>query len=135
MTAEQQAPFGSGFGYRSTAADVLKGIDLDARRAAEMALRMGVPKTNIREVKNEQVTREGLSAALKALSARIAKDDRVFIYYSGHGTQVVNRFGRPGCSEGLATYEGYAYFDADLRSDLDLLGKVCTTPAETAVVA
>jgi 3-oxoacyl-ACP reductase-like protein len=28
MTAEQQAPFGSGFGYRSTAADVLKGIDL-----------------------------------------------------------------------------------------------------------
>lgn len=31
MTAEQQAPFGSGFGLRSTAADVLKGIDLKGR--------------------------------------------------------------------------------------------------------
>ena len=31
MTAEQQAPFGSGFGYRSTAADVLKGIDLKGK--------------------------------------------------------------------------------------------------------
>ena len=33
MTAEQQAPFGSGFGYRSTAADVLKGIDLKGKNA------------------------------------------------------------------------------------------------------
>jgi len=31
MTADQQAPFGSGFGYRSTAADVLKGIDLTGK--------------------------------------------------------------------------------------------------------
>ena len=31
MTADQQAPFGSGFGYRSTAADVLKGIDLKGK--------------------------------------------------------------------------------------------------------
>ena len=31
MTAEQQAPFGSGFGLRSTAADVLKGIDLKGK--------------------------------------------------------------------------------------------------------
>ena len=31
MTADQQAPFGSGFGLRSTAADVLKGIDLKGK--------------------------------------------------------------------------------------------------------
>jgi NAD(P)-dependent dehydrogenase (short-subunit alcohol dehydrogenase family) len=31
MTAEQQAPFGSGFGLRSTAAEVLKGIDLKGK--------------------------------------------------------------------------------------------------------
>lgn len=31
MTAEQQAPFGSGFGMRSTASDVLAGIDLKGR--------------------------------------------------------------------------------------------------------
>ena len=31
MTADQQAPFGSGFGYRSTAADVLEGIDLKGK--------------------------------------------------------------------------------------------------------
>lgn len=31
MTADQQAPFGSGFGYRSTAADVLKGVDLTGK--------------------------------------------------------------------------------------------------------
>ena len=33
MTAEQQTPFGSGFGMRSTAADVLKGIDLKGKNA------------------------------------------------------------------------------------------------------
>lgn len=33
MTAEQQAPIGSGFGLRSTAADVLKGIDLNGKNA------------------------------------------------------------------------------------------------------
>lgn len=31
MSAAQQTPFGSGFGYRSTAADVLKGIDLTGK--------------------------------------------------------------------------------------------------------
>jgi NAD(P)-dependent dehydrogenase (short-subunit alcohol dehydrogenase family) len=31
MTAEQQAPMGTGFGLRSTAADVLKGIDLNGK--------------------------------------------------------------------------------------------------------
>lgn len=31
MTAQQQTPFGSGFGMRSTAADVLKGVDLKGK--------------------------------------------------------------------------------------------------------
>lgn len=33
MTAEQQAPIGSGFGLRTTAAEVLKGIDLKGKNA------------------------------------------------------------------------------------------------------
>lgn len=33
MTAEQQKPMGTGFGLRSTAADVLKGIDLKGKNA------------------------------------------------------------------------------------------------------
>ena len=103
----------------------LKGGARDAELAHDIALRMGVPAGNTVWLKNEQLTRSGLGQALKSLVARIARDDKVFIYFSGHGVQS-NRVGTPGepasgCSEALATYEGSVYYDADLRQDLDKL--------------
>ncbi len=99
----------------------LKGIDLDAMYAKEMAALMGVPSTNIRELKNNQATLAGMSNALRGLTGRIKKDDKVFIYYSGHGYQFNKTGGQSGCSEGLVAYEAGIYHDEALRNDLDNL--------------
>ena len=98
----------------------LDGIDLDARYAKEMAELMGVPRQNIREYKNSQLTLAGMRGAMQGLTSRIKKDDKVFLYYSGHGHQT-NKSGGSGCTEALVTHEPALYYDAALRSDLENL--------------
>jgi len=100
----------------------LPGIDLDANNARKIARGMGIPEKNITEVKNEQLTWDGMKSALADLVARIAQDDKVFIYYSGHGAQQVNTGGSKKCSEGLVAQDVRLYYDRDLEADLATLG-------------
>ena len=99
----------------------LPGIDRDAEKAKEMAERMGVPRGNIHEVMNQQLTLAGMSGALEDLTRRIKDGDKVFIYYSGHGHQVSRVGGGQGCSEGLVSHDGRLFFDFDLQKELDSL--------------
>lgn len=97
----------------------LDGIDLDAKQARTIAHGMGVPSGNIVEVKNRELTLQGMSGALQALAGRISKGDNVFIYYSGHGSQVAALAGASRkCSEGLVAQDLRLYFDQTLQSDL-----------------
>lgn len=98
----------------------LNGIDKDASMARDMAQRMNVPSTNILEVKNQQLTLDGMRNAIRSLTNRIKEGDKVFIYYSGHGHQV-NKQGGGGCTEGLVTYDARLYLDDALSADLDRL--------------
>lgn len=101
----------------------LPGLEHDARLARGMALAMGVPASRIVELKNAQLTRDGLSRALAALTARIARDDKVFIYYSGHGGRVAQAAGGPSkCSEGLVSHDVRMYMDQTVEADLAALG-------------
>jgi hypothetical protein len=98
----------------------LPGIDLDAANARQIAASMGVPAKNIIEVSNSRLTHEGFAAAFKGLTARIAKNDKVLIYYSGHGWQI------PGasagkCTQGMVSYELDLYRDVVVQADLDRL--------------
>lgn len=108
--------------YGDAVAD-LPGLDNDARNARRIAVAMGVPESRITELKNQQLTRAGISAALRDLAARIQRDDRVFLYFSGHGTQLPSRGGstKP-CSEGIVAQDRQIYYDQNLVDDLQTLG-------------
>jgi hypothetical protein len=99
----------------------LPGIDLDAANAKKIARAMGVSDSNILEYSNAQLTTSGMKSAINQLASKIRKDDKVFIYFSGHGGQVPGLSGS-GCSEGMVAHEGSLYYDRDLQTDLDTLG-------------
>lgn len=109
----------------STTTANLPGSEVDARQAAAMARRAGVPEANITLVKNEELSYDGMTAVIRALQRRVKPGDTVFIYYSGHGGQraAVGQTTHK-CSEGLVTYNRRLYLDADLEQDLsDLADK------------
>jgi hypothetical protein len=100
----------------------LPGLDNDARNARRIAAAMGVADANITELKNQQLTLAGMAGAVRALTTRIRQDDRVFIYYSGHGAQVNNTpGGAKPCSEGIVAQDIKLYDDKTLVDDLGRL--------------
>lgn len=99
----------------------LPGIDSDAALARNIAQAMGTPPGNVVEVSNAALTHGGFSRALADLASRIKNDDKVFIYYSGHGRQISNPTSASKCSEGLVSYDANTYFDISLQHDLERL--------------
>lgn len=101
----------------------LPGLDNDARSARRIAAAMGVPTSHITELKNQQLTLAGISGALRDLTVRIQRDDRVFLFFSGHGTRLPSRGGssKP-CSEGIVAQDGKIYYDQNLVDDLQVIG-------------
>ena len=65
----------------------LRGIPHDMVSARRMATAMAVPERNIRMLRDHDATAERIRGEITALQARMADGDRVFIYYSGHGTR------------------------------------------------
>ena len=102
----------------------LPGIDADGRNAKLIAGHMGVPQANVREVSNQQLTNQKLAGELAALNGRIADNDKVFIYYSGHGFQQAGA-GGARCTESIVARGGLEdlYFDYQLQSALGALGR------------
>ena len=101
--------------YEDPAAN-LPGIDLDAANAARIAEKMGVPPANTTYLKDDQLTEDGFRKAFEAMSDRIGQGDNVFLYYSGHGTQLDAGGGK--CAEGMVTYDLHAYRDTELQRSL-----------------
>lgn len=52
--------------------------------------RMGFPEENIVLLTDQQATRRNILDALSALVDKVQEDDRVYIHYSGHGSQVTD---------------------------------------------
>lgn len=67
--------------------ETLHGIGHDMRSARAMAALLQVPETNITELRDGQATRAGVTQAITALQARVQPGDRVFVYWSGHGSR------------------------------------------------
>jgi len=98
----------------------LPGIDKDGELAVKIAQGMGVPRQNIKWLRNRELSMGGMSAAIEDLTQnRIADGDKVFMYYSGHGYQTVGSGSK--CSESLVTADLKFYQDERLRQSLDTL--------------
>lgn len=69
----------------------LKGIDLDVGMASDMAVYMGIAPQNIHVVMDENATLANVKAQMQWLAKDVGPKDRVFFYFSGHGTQVPDR--------------------------------------------
>ncbi len=81
----------------------LHGVPRDRQSARAIARSMGVPEENIVERSDAELTLTGLRNSLKEFQKKIRPGDRVFIYYSGHGT---SRSGKNGeCEQGIVTQE------------------------------
>lgn len=108
-----------GIGQYSEASQTsgLPGVPKDMENARKMARAMGVDNESIVELRDQRATKVNIIAELEKLRARVQSGDRVFIYYSGHGT----RYGTGGkCFEGLQTYSAGAFTEADVLSEDDL---------------
>lgn len=74
--------------YPSPSIGQLAGAVADAKAMEEyLKTRMGVLQNQIRVLHDHEATREAILDALKAITTnpQIGKDDRILIYYAGHG--------------------------------------------------
>ncbi len=99
----------------------LDGVKHDVEHALALARQLGYDTRQAVILKDRELTHAGLTQALVGLKQRTRKNDRVFIYYSGHGASLL----RGGvCTQTLvpidATPHGDNLFDlADLNRGLD----------------
>ena len=97
----------------------LKGIPHDMVSAQRMAAAMAIPAANIRVLRDQDATADRIRAEISALNARVADGDRVFIYYSGHGTRTFDeQVKQDGCTEGLLATDGQVLTNVEMGQRL-----------------
>ncbi len=103
----------------------LTGVKYDAETARQIAHRMGVLDENIRVLRDEDLTYEGMIKAFDEFESRVQQDDQAFIYYSGHGGRsLIKEEDSPErCAESLITVEGYGFFDTEIEKRLKRLSQ------------
>jgi hypothetical protein len=99
----------------------LPGIDLDAQNAALIAKTMGVPEANIQFLKDSSLTLAGFQKAFSDLGQKVKTGDNVFVYYSGHGTQM--QAGAGQCLEGMVTFDMKTFRDTEIQKYLTELSQ------------
>jgi len=101
--------------YSSASIPQLRGVPYDMESARAMAKSMAIPEANTVVVRDAQATAKNLRAQIKALNQRIQPGDRVFIYYSGHGTRWYDPdVGGGGCTEGLIASDGQVFTNKEI---------------------
>ena len=66
----------------------LRGVRFDADNALRLAAGLGYDTASATVLKDDALTTAGLQRALGRLSEGVAMNDRVFVYYSGHGASL-----------------------------------------------
>ncbi len=102
----------------------LKGVKHDMASARRMATAMAIPDANIRVLRDRDATADHIRGEIEGLYARMADGDRLFIYYSGHGTRWYDeKIKQDGCTEGLMAADGQVLTNAELGQRLSPLAK------------
>jgi hypothetical protein len=103
----------------------LRGVVHDMASARRMAQAMAVPDANILVLRDQDATAGRIRSEISALQGRMANGDRVFVYYSGHGTRWYDPSQQgDGCTEGLLASDGAVLTNAELGLRLAPLAKV-----------
>lgn len=88
--------------YINPAVPPLLGTDYDVDSASQMAKAMQVPAQNIRVLRNRDATAARIEQEIVELNRRTQPGDRVFFYFSGHGSRYFNSAAsEQGCVEAL----------------------------------
>ena len=105
--------------YLDPSVPSLKGIRHDMVSARRMAAAMAVPESQTRMLRDHEATAERIRSEIAALHGRMNDGDRVFVYYSGHGTRTADASGTPGaCTEGLMASDGQVLSNVELGQRL-----------------
>ena len=84
--------------------EALAGLEHDMASALLMASALQVPDDRITLLRDEAATHESIAAAVRELGARALPGDRVFVYWSGHGSRYFDA-AEGGCVESLVPYD------------------------------
>ena len=92
--------------YRNPDANLV-GIDIDVNQFKQAVLRLGVAPDNILILMNERATEPNIKQAFKHFLGDVKASDRVYVYFSGHGSRIRDMDGdeSDGVDEFLVTYE------------------------------
>lgn len=124
-----------GVGQYSAASDStpLLGVPKDMEIARRMARAMGVPNENITELRDAKATKPQILAALDSLKRRVGVGERVFLYFSGHGTSYSTD---KGCDQGFVPYTSgrHTFDDVITESELATYTSKIAEKADKAIV-
>jgi Caspase domain/Domain of unknown function (DUF4384) len=91
--------------YANPQVTPLLGTRHDVESAKKMAASMGVPASSMAVLLDNAATAPAIKSELSKLSAKTKAGDRVFIYFSGHGTRFKDE-SAGGCVEALLAHDG-----------------------------
>jgi hypothetical protein len=106
----------------------LRGVVHDIASARQMARAMAVPDGQLTVLRDHEATGARIVGEIEALQSRIAEGDRVFVYFSGHGTRWYeesnsNRGVAGACNEGLLAADGQVLTSTTLGEALAPLAR------------
>ena len=105
--------------------DNLAGVKHDMQSARKIAQYLGVPNGNYTELRDEYATNQGIRNAVGALTKRIAAGDRVFVYFSGHGTRWHDQaISKDECVEALLPSDGVALTNREMAALLEPIAQL-----------
>jgi len=84
--------------YADAALTPLSGVQYDIASARSMAVAMSIPEHNMHVLRDQDASKDGIARAISALNEQVRAGDRVFVYFSGYGTQVPEQVGTAGAS-------------------------------------
>ncbi|MFN9745149.1 MAG: caspase family protein [Betaproteobacteria bacterium] len=97
----------------------LEGVVHDMDSARRMARAMAVPDANMRIVRDREATAARIRQEIAGLEQRMADGDRLFVYFSGHGTRWFDQATRnDGCTEGLLAADGQVLTNVEIGQRL-----------------
>jgi uncharacterized protein YegJ (DUF2314 family) len=105
--------------YNDPEVPPLLGVKHDMDSARRMARAMAVPDANMRVLRDSEATADRIRQELTALQQRMNDGDRLFVYFSGHGTRWFDEGTRKDdCTEGLLAADGKALTNVELGERL-----------------